>query len=120
MIKTQDALFIGGEHGVLVVGNEDDFIKPKRYEGAPVIGLSEKAPIKFGDRPTKKMARKTCKRCYGRGWIGFNRITGQHEPCKCVRVFEIEQETPEYEIIHLTSAVDATTKNAEGSIYDGY
>ena len=35
-------------------------------------------------RRIKKYAKPSCKKCYGRGWIGKNVKTGQLVPCKCV------------------------------------
>ena len=67
----------------------DDYIKPHRTEGEPVIGREEHPPIKFGGA-RRVMARKTCKRCWGRGWIGFNLTTKEYEACSCVRHFAVK------------------------------
>ncbi len=66
----------------------NDYIKPARHEGIPLIGAPEKPKIKFGG-DTKLMAKKSCKRCYGRGYIGFNISAGWYEACSCVREFPV-------------------------------
>ncbi len=38
----------------------------------------------YGMMMVKRMPDRDCKKCFGRGHIGFNAKLKQHIPCKCV------------------------------------
>lgn len=42
-------------------------------------------------RDFKLMAKNTCNKCYGRGWIGQDKRTGKYILCKCVRKLAISK-----------------------------
>lgn len=41
--------------------------------------------MKNGSIEVVVVARKSCKRCYGRGIVGRNALTGQVVVCRCAR-----------------------------------
>lgn len=56
----------------------------KRYERVN-IGTSENPIYPQNKEGHFYMVNKSCRDCYGRGYVGFNIITKVFQACKCVR-----------------------------------
>ena len=43
------------------------------------------------------IAKPNCPKCYGRGYVGFNKTTQQRQPCSCLRLAYKPPENPPVE-----------------------
>lgn len=47
--------------------------------------------IKYDSEKHNMFAKRNCKKCHGRGFIGFNRTTQDNQPCTCLYCLEKDE-----------------------------
>ena len=61
----------------------------------------------------KGKPKKSCRKCYGRGYIGFNTTTGKYIVCGCVKKEKVVAPDPEVEIAALQARVERLAAEQE-------